>query len=54
MYEEEATCSDQRMMSLKTAMGIVDAWLCATFQGGGHKRGIDEIEVSNRRRGTTA
>jgi len=35
----------QRMMGLKTALGVVDAWLCATFQGGRHKRRIDDIEV---------
>ena len=34
----------QRMVSLKTALAIVDAWLSAEFQGGRHKRRIDEIE----------
>lgn len=33
----------QRMMSLKTALAIIDAWLSATFEGGRHERRIRQI-----------
>lgn len=35
----------QRMVGLKTALAIVDAWLDATFDGGRHQRRIGQIEA---------
>ena len=35
----------ERMMSLKTALEIVDAWLATPFDGGRHQRRIDEIDA---------
>ncbi len=35
----------QRMISLETALDIVDTWLSATFNGGRHQRRIDQIEL---------
>lgn len=35
----------QRMMSIKTALEIVDAWLATPFDGGRHQRRIDEIDA---------
>ena len=34
----------QRMMSPETALEIVDTWLSAQFEGGRHKRRIEQIE----------
>jgi ribose 5-phosphate isomerase B len=34
----------QRMMGPETALDIVDTWLSAQFEGGRHKRRIEEIE----------
>jgi ribose 5-phosphate isomerase B len=34
----------QRMMTPETALEIVDAWLSAKFEGGRHKRRIEQIE----------
>ncbi len=34
----------QRMMGPETALEIVDAWLSAQFEGGRHKRRIEQIE----------
>jgi ribose 5-phosphate isomerase B len=34
----------QRMMDSETALEIVDTWLSAQFEGGRHKRRIEEIE----------
>jgi len=34
----------QRMISLETALEIVDAWLSSTFEGGRHERRIQQIE----------
>ena len=34
----------QRMMSLETALTIVETWLKATFEGGRHQRRIGQIE----------
>lgn len=34
----------QRMMTPETAIGIVDAWLSAKFEGGRHERRIGQIE----------
>ena len=34
----------QRMMSLKTAIRIINTWLSAQFQGGRHLRRINKIE----------
>ena len=34
----------QRMVSLETALAIVETWLHARFQGGRHKKRIAEIE----------
>lgn len=34
----------QRMMGLETALEIVDTWLSAQFEGGRHKRRIEQIE----------
>lgn len=35
----------QRMMSLKTALKVVGAWLSAEFEGGRHKRRIQLIDA---------
>jgi ribose 5-phosphate isomerase B len=35
----------QRMMSIKTALEIVDTWLATPFDGGRHQRRIDEIDA---------
>jgi ribose 5-phosphate isomerase B len=35
----------ERMMSLKTALEIVDAWLNTPFEGGRHQRRIDLIDA---------
>lgn len=35
----------QRMMSLKTALEIVDTWLTTPFDGGRHQRRIDLIDA---------
>ncbi len=35
----------ERMMSLKTALEIVDAWLTTPFDGGRHQRRIEEIDA---------
>ena len=34
----------QRMMTLETALKIVDTWLSAKFEGGRHERRIKQIE----------
>lgn len=34
----------QRLLSPRTALAIVDAWLAASFQGGRHKRRIGQID----------
>ncbi len=34
----------QRLISLETALAIVDAWLKAEFEGGRHQRRIDMLE----------
>ena len=34
----------QRMMSPETALEIVDTWLSAQFEGGRHKRRIEQVE----------
>jgi len=34
----------QRMMTPETAIEIVDAWMSAEFEGGRHKRRIEQIE----------
>ena len=34
----------QRMMTPETAIQIIDAWLSAKFEGGRHKRRIEQIE----------
>jgi len=36
----------QRMMSLETALEIVDAWLATPFEGGRHKRRIEKIDAA--------
>ena len=38
----------QRMMTAETALAIVSAWLSTAFEGGRHKRRIDQIEAGNR------
>jgi ribose 5-phosphate isomerase B len=35
----------QRMMSLETAIEIVDTWLATPFQGGRHQKRIEEIDT---------
>lgn len=35
----------ERMMSIKTALEIVDTWLTTPFDGGRHQRRIDEIDA---------
>jgi ribose 5-phosphate isomerase B len=35
----------ERMMSIKTALEIVDTWLATPFDGGRHQRRIDEIDA---------
>jgi ribose 5-phosphate isomerase B len=35
----------ERMISLKTALEIVDIWLATPFDGGRHQRRIDEIDA---------
>jgi ribose 5-phosphate isomerase B len=35
----------QRMMGEETALEIVETWLTATFEGGRHKRRIQQIEL---------
>lgn len=35
----------QRMMTPETAIEIVETWLSAEFEGGRHKRRIEQIEV---------
>jgi ribose 5-phosphate isomerase B len=35
----------QRMMSLETAIEIVDTWLATPFQGGRHQKRIEEIDA---------
>ena len=34
----------QRMMSIETALEVVDTWLSAAFEGGRHERRIEQIE----------
>ncbi len=35
----------ERMMSIKSALEIVDTWLATPFEGGRHQRRIDEIDA---------
>jgi ribose 5-phosphate isomerase B len=35
----------ERMMSIKTALEIVDTWLTTPFDGGRHQRRIEEIDA---------
>lgn len=35
----------ERMMSIQTALEIVDTWLATPFEGGRHQRRIDEIDA---------